>query len=373
MALSARNDDALMSKLGIYVAVLVVGIGLSTMASAEPYLAVSKGMQCSACHSHPAGGGQRSAYGNVYAQTELPAKRVGDSDDFWNGEVLNWLSVGGNLRAGFEAIETPNQPSASEFNINRGTIYLQAKVIPDRLSVYIDQQFAPGSSINREAYVRINSSSKKFHLMAGQFFLPYGLRLQDDSAFIRLVTGVNFFNADRGVQLGYESGPWSTQLSLTNGSGGAGDSDTGKQVSIIANYVRPIWRVGASFNFNDSDVGDRQMQNLFAGIRTGPVAWLAEIDLISDDIPSAGTIDSIAGLFEANWLFRKGNNLKLSYDYFDPDRDFSEDHQSRYSLLWEYTPMQFLQARIGLRIYDGVPQVDTQNREEAFIELHGFF
>ena len=354
-------------------AVLIVGMGFWTTAAAEPYIAVSKGMQCSACHTGPAGGGQRNAFGNVYAQTELPAAHIGGSDELWNGELLKWLTVGGNLRAGFVAVETPNQPSASEFNVNRGTIYLQAKIIPDRLSVYIDQQFAPGSSVNREAYVRINSASKKFHLLAGQFFLPYGLRLQDDTAFIRQATGVNFFNPDRGVQVGYESGEWSTLVSLSNGSGGAGDSDTGKQVSAIANYVRPNWRVGASFNFNDSDVGDRQMQNLFAGFLTGPVAWLAEFDLIQDDVPGGGTSDAIAALLEANWLFLKGNNLKLSYDYFDPDRDISSDEQSRYSLLWEYTPMQFLQVRIGMRLYDGLPQVDSQNRDEAFVELHGFF
>jgi len=35
--------------------------------------------------------------------------------------------------------------------------------------------------------------------------------------------------------------------------------------------------------------------------------------------------------------------------------------------------MQFLQGRIGARSYDGTPQVDDQNRDEFFLELHGFF
>jgi hypothetical protein len=50
-----------------------------------------------------------------------------------------------------------------------------------------------------------------------------------------------------------------------------------------------------------------------------------------------------------------------------------EDHQARWSLLWEYTPMQFLQSRVGVRIYDGIPQVNAQNRDEYFAEIHGFF
>lgn len=115
------------------------------------------------------------------------------------------------------------------------------------------------------------------------------------------------------------------------------------------------------------------MQNVFIGLRTGPVVWLAELDFISDDLPGGSSQDAIAGLIEGNWLFRKGHNLKISYDYLDPDKDVDEDQQVRWSLVWEYMPMQFLQGRFGARIYDGIPQVDSQNRHEFFAEIHGFF
>lgn len=349
-------------------------IAFADIANAEPYLAVYKGMQCAACHSHPAGGGKRTVYGNAYSQTELPTERLGPADaKLWTGEVLDWLSVGGDLRAEYRNVDVPDTSNVSKFDVSRATVYLQARLIPNRLSIYVDQQLAPGSSLNREAYLRLNSRDQRYFLAAGQFFLPYGLRLQDDSAFVRLTTGANFTIPDRGVQVGFESGPWSTQLSVTNGSGGGAETDSGKQVSLVANYVRPLWRFGASFNRNDSDTGDRQMQNLFAGWKTGPIVWLAEVDLIIDDLPGGIERDAIAGLVEGNWLFRRGHNLKVSYDYFDPDDDVSEDHQVRYSIVWEYTPMQFLQGRVGARIYDGIPQVDFQNREEFFAELHAFF
>ena len=347
---------------------------MSKVSVAEPYLAVSKGMKCSSCHSHPAGGGKRNIYGNVFAQSELPAQRVGDDEaELWTGEIVKWLSVGANLRASYNYVDIPNTDSTSEFSVTRGTVYAEATLVPNRLSLYLDLQVAPGSSINREAYVRLNSASKQFHFAAGQFFLPYGLRLQDDSAFIRQVTGINFFSPDRGVQFGYEAGSWSTMLSVTNGSGGGAETDSGKQVSLIANYVRPLWRAGLSFNANDDDAGDRQMQNVFFGLKTGRLVWLAEADLITDDLPNGKEQDSIAGLFEGNWLFRKGHNLKISYDYFDPDKDVDEDQQVRWSLVWEYTVMQFLQGRFGARIYDGIPQIDSQNRNEFFAEIHGFF
>lgn len=344
------------------------------VATAEPYLAVSKGMHCSSCHSHPSGGGKRNVYGNVYAQTELPAQRIGDpSAKLWTGEVFAWLSVGADLRASYESVEVPNAGSESDFDVTRGTVYVEATLVPNRLSIYVDQRFAPDSIENRELYLKWKATDGKFHIAAGQFFVPYGLRLEDDSAFVRQASGVNFNIADRGVQLGYESGPWSTQLSLTNGTGTGSVLDSTDQVSFVTQYVQPLWRAGVSLNANDSDAGDRQMQNVFFGLRTGPLVWLAELDFISDEVPAAPSQDAIAGLLEGNWLFRKGHNLKVSYEYLDPNDSISEDHQVRWSLLWEYTPMQFLQGRLGARFYDGIPQVDVQNRDEFFIELHGFF
>ena len=355
--------------IGLVVAGFAVG-----KASAEPYLAVYKGMQCSSCHSHPAGGGKRTAYGNAFAQTELPAVRVGGDDAaLWTGEVIEWLSVGADARADYRYVDTPGEEAISEFSLARVTVYVQAELIPNRLSLYVDQLVAPGTSRNREAYVRLNSESGRLHFAAGQFFLPYGLRLEDDAAFIRQFTGVNFTNPDRGVQLGYESGPWSTQLSVTNGTGGAPETDTGKQVSWVAQHVRDRWRLGASFNFNDADTGDRQMQNVFIGLRTGAIVWLAEADLITDDLPGGGERDAIATLIEGNWFFRQGHNLKLGYDWYDPDDDVDGQRLERWSAVWEYTPVRFLQGRVGVRIHEGDPLVASQNRDEYFAEIHGYF
>jgi hypothetical protein len=331
-------------------------------------------MQCSSCHSHPAGGGKRNVYGNVFAQTELPARRLGDpSTQLWTGEVFDWLSVGGNLRAAYESVDVPDSQRESDFDVRRGTIYVEADLVPNRLSVYLDGLFAPDDVEERELYLKLKTPDNRFHIAAGQFVLPYGLRLEDDSAFVRQASGINFNTPDRGIQVGYESGPWSTQLSLTNGNGTGSVFESADQLTFVAQYVQQTWRAGVSFNSNDSAGGDRQMQNVFFGLKTGPVAWLGELDFISDDLTGGSSQDAIAGLLESNWLFRRGHNLKISYEYLDPNDSISEDHQVRWSVLWEYTPMQFLQARFGARVYDGPPQFDIQNRDEFFVELHAFF
>jgi hypothetical protein len=356
----------------LVTALIVLVSVLGVPAAAEPYLAVYKGLQCSACHSHPAGGGKRNVLGNAFAQNEMPEQRIGGGD-LWTGNVVKWLGIGGNVRADYRYVDTPSQEETSEFDVNRATLYFEASVIPGRLSVYVDQQVAPGGSLNREAYVKVRNKSGNWHLAAGQFFLPYGLRLEDDTALIRQATGINFNNPDRGVQLGYENGAWSTILSVTNGSGGGSEIDTGKQLSLIGSYVANRWRAGLSLNANDSDAGDRQMGGVYAGLRTGPIAWLAEVDWIRDDLPVGVEQDALASIVEGNWLLMRGHNLKVSYEYFDPDDDIDEDHQVRYSLVYEYSPMQFLQGRAGVRIYDGMPQLAVQNRDEFFLELHGYF
>ena len=354
--------------------VLLLSALLSTTATAEPYLAVAKGMHCSFCHSHPGGGGKRTVYGNAFSQTELPERTLGSPDaPLWTGELGRWFAVGGNLRAGFEYVDTPGLDESSEFGVNRATVYVEATVIPGRLSVYVDQQVGPSASINREAYVRLNDSTGKWWLAAGQFFLPYGIRLQDDSSYVRLAPGVNFDNPDRGLQVGYEAGAWSVIASVTNGSGGGNETDSGKQVSAVASYVQPGWRLGFSGSMNNADGGDREMFGVFGGIRTGPIAWLGAIDRVSDEIPSAQTQHALAGLIEANWMFRQGHNLKASYDVLDPDDDTAGNRVVRYSLVWEYSPLQYLQGRIGVRQYDGPGNTGFLSRETAFVELHGFF
>ena len=354
----------------------VLATALALLASgnpvyAEPYLAVQKGMHCSSCHSHPAGGGKRSVYGNVFAQSELAAHRIG-SGDLWNGEMTKWLAVGADLRASFESVDTPNRSSTSDLDVDRGTIYVEATIIPGRFSVYVDQQVTPDGMENREAYVRINSGNTKWFVTAGQFYLPYGLRLEDDTAFVRLATGINFANSDRGVQGGYNSGAWSTIASVTN-NGGNGRNGSGTQFSLVSSYVQSTWRAGVSVNVNDEGAGKRTMLGLFGGLKTGRIAWLAEIDGISNDVAPGVTTDAFAGLLEANWTVLDKHNLKLSYEYLNPNNDISEDHRVRYSIVWEHAPLQFLQGRAGFRLYDGIPQVDAQNRKVFFVELHGFF
>lgn len=345
-----------------------------SVAHAEPYFAVREGLKCGNCHFNPAGGGMRNAFGNAWAQTALPARRIeGTGTDTWTGAVNRFFALGGNLRANATYTDAPHNDAQSEFDLEEVRAYLAITAVPDRFAVYIDQRLAPGGSTNLEAFARYTMPDQRWNVQAGQFYLPYGLRLEDDSAFIRQVTGIGFATPDRGVQVGFESAAWSAQLAVTNGTASGPEQDEGKQASLRAEYVRNAWRVGAGFNLNDTDAGDRQMQGIFAGIRTGPIAWLAEADYITDESLGPEERKQWVGLLEANWRIAPGQNLKLTAEFFEPDTDVDEDEQNRFSLLWEYVPFQFVQLRVGARIYDGIPQNDLQNRRIYFAQVHGFF
>jgi len=352
---------------GIIVAAL---IGLwSVPLQAEPYLAVQKGMKCMTCHAAPSGGGKRTAYGNAYMQTEMAARTL-DMGPIWTGDFGRYLGIGGNVRGGWSQLDVPGEAASSETDLEEFLAYAEIRAWPGYLTLYVDARLRPNDPVVREQYARLSLAGGRWTLQAGEFFLPYGIRLQDDEAFVRQVPGINFNTPDTGWQIGLERGRWSAQFAVTRGTAGGPEIDSGKQYSLRVEQVRESWRVGASLNLNDSPFGDRQMQNVFAGLRTGPVSWLAEIDLIIDEGSVTGRRESWASLLEANYGYRKGHNLKASYEWFDPDRDVSEDEQLRLSLVWEYSPIQFLQVRLGLRHYDGIPQNPSQNREQVFAQLH---
>jgi hypothetical protein len=366
--MSDRNIVAVC--MGVLLALAAIAPG---SVHAEPYFAVRQGVTCITCHVNATGGGMRNAFGNTWGQRVLPARFIetGAAEN-WTGSLNPYLALGGNLRANASYVDVPNEPSTNDFDIQELRLYLLVEPIPQRFSVYVDQRVAPDNTRNLEAWGRYWFSDHRWYVKGGQMFLPFGLRLEDQSAFVRAASGINLTAPDRGVEVGLETTHWSAQLVVSNGAGAEGgtETDEGKQVTLRAEHVQSAWRAGASFSHNDTDVGDRDLTGVFGGLRTGPIAWLAEADYIEDKGVAAGRRTQWAGLLEANWGYRPGHNLKLTAEYNEPDEDVDDDEQNRWSVVWEYAPVQFLQLRVGAREYDGVAQNDLTF---AFIQLNAYF
>lgn len=356
---------------------------LPTRAHAEPYLAVRAGVNCSACHVNPTGGGKRTDFGALYAQTTLASARINlgagpilSSTDApggaapWTGRVTDWLAIGANLRATEQRTKIPDAATLA-VSQTQARLYVELKPIGDRLVLYADQRVSPSPTTNREAYALLWFADRRAYLKGGRMFVPFGLRIEDDSAFVRQVSGVNFNSSDNGLEGGVEWGPWSASVALTEPV--ARGSSKPRPLSVIANFVQPDWRAGLSLSENTGAGPDRRMQSVFGGLRTGIVSWLAAAVYVTETGTPIGRLEQWASLVEANVEFARGHNLKLTLEHHDPDVDVREDHRERYSLVWEFTPFQFTQLRLGVRHNDGIPQNKPQNAREWFAQWHAFF
>jgi hypothetical protein len=340
-------------------------------ARAEPYLAVDQGQKCIACHVNPTGGGLRNAYGVHFARNGLAATTLPDSVPGWDGGVGDWLRLGGDLRWSSTRTEVPQQPRQRSAGTDQLRVYADLTLPGERVQLYVDEQLSPGKATTQEAYVRLNGEARMWHLKGGQIYLPFGWRLQDSTAFVRAVSGIGMSTPERGAELGVEVGDWSAQLALTrplHPPPGSSDRQTTAQVV----WMQSWGRIGASAASARSTAGKRQAWALYGGLRTGPVAWLGEVDLVRDTGYPEGRRSLLAALGELNWKVAQGHNLKLTAERFDPDRRVREDHKVRRSLVYEFTPLPAIQLRMGVRQYRGIPQSPPDNRRSGFVEVHGF-
>ena len=132
-------------------------------------------------------------------------------------------------------------------------MYLGVTMIPDRLLFYMDEKVAPDAAVNREAWAMYRFGGERWYLRAGRMTLSYGLRLQDQQAFVRQVSGINMDTPDNGMELGYRAGPWDAQFAVSNGAaGGAPDGQMTRlhhqlhhsQRIAIAQNMRSVHQIG---------------------------------------------------------------------------------------------------------------------------------
>lgn len=357
-------------------------IFLCLQSFAEPYLAFKNNLPCAACHVNPIGGGARNTYGAYYGTNVLP-QNGGSPVLFDAGNLSETFRVGANFRANYEQTEFDNdsrtKAAASQdsqgFQTQTGQIYLVLQPKDSRFSLYIDEQVAPGGALNRETFVlaRLMDGS---YFKAGKIMLPYGIRLQDNSAFIRQASGINFNNSDNGVELGLQYTQALINFAVTNGSSGLTNDDKRMQYLLRSEYIGNNWRAGASAIVNDAELGQRTMYNIFGGFNWLGLTFLAEVDQIKDESVShvVGSYETQrVSFFEVNRELFKGLNLKLTTEYLDPDTHIAENQRTRHSLLVEYTPFANIQIRGGVRSGKDIPQRVQGNYSNLFAQVHFYY
>lgn len=386
--------------------VAAVVIGAAGAATAEPYFAVREGQKCSACHVNMTGGGMRTSFVAAHAKEILKYPNwfapLTKPTDAFTGEINQWVAIGGDLRVDATAV-MQDEPNASgtvpnnkafrsrleefDLEVDEAVGYLEVRLIPDLLTFYLDQRFAP-STDTREVW-GMAYLPWDIYVKAGKMFLPYGLQLQDDESFIRggrngsASTGFSFNVSQPAFELGWEPGPVAFAGAVSQGI--VDDRDvqvTGTVYSLFTDV--PVVR-SVLLGLSGSRVGgsgdETALFGFFTGFNLGRFTYLGEVDFGHYDFtnPTTGRGDS-AGTFitysEGNYLLFDWLNVKAAFDYADYDGSLpraGDDAENRVSFGVEPFLARFLQLRFFYRVTNGVESLPSHNQGLWITELHMFF
>lgn len=336
-------------------------------ALAEPVLAARTGLGCASCHLNRTGGGGRTAYGSGYGARTLPWMKLAEGHGLFDGAIGDRVRIGFDGRGGYYATFRDPGPYIGEAKLTEADLYLGVELVKDRLSIYVNEHVAPGGAASREAFGLFALDRAGFYVKGGKFFLPFGLRLQDDEAATRRATGFTFETADIGVETGFDTGSWSGSLSVTNGTFGGAEADNGKQYCVSGARVFTLGRFGLSASFNDLPAGAKSsLAGAFGTYRVGPIVVLAEADVIENDDGMNPKRRGGAGHIEVDALAHAGLTLRLFGGASDLDRGDGTTRGTQWGIGIDWTPLPGLQIRSTYR-------VKSDADDQAFVEAHVYF
>ena len=376
----------------------VLAVLIASRARAEPYLMVRAGAKCSACHTNQTGGGKRTPFAHIHAhdiEHDLDLLPIPPGVKPFNGELNSYVSFGGDLRVRNTTVfqDRPNAqgrvPENNAFrrrvesnrsSVNEFLLYGQVDLWPDLVTVYADEDFTSGAN-NREVFGLIRGFLPwDTYVKAGRLFPAFGLRVQDDQAFIRTRSGFTFQNPDEGGEVGIAPGPFFLASSVTNGRNSvAGPKDVQatvngygvfEDVPVVRNVV-----AGASFARQSNK---RNVSAFYGGSNLWRLTYLGELDIIDDrTLATRDKRDRFAAYGEADLLLLDWLNLRGTFEFVKVSRDRD---QTRYGIGAEPFINRVIQPRIVYRINNGpnikgaggVPLGPSLNTDELWIELHLF-
>jgi hypothetical protein len=357
-------------------------------AHAEPHFSARTGLRCSRCHVSPTGGGKRTAYGVLFEQTELTMSGAGPRSfiapastspgggsrllpGLATGELTDWMAVGADLRLVNQT--TFGAEPGNSFEATEGTLYLEVRPWPGRVVLYLDEELGAGGARNREAWGMVRGPWATY-LRGGRFLPPFGLRILDDAAYTRRVTGVNFTNPDLGLEAGIDWGPLFFAVALSNGSfAPGGDTDNFKALWALAELNFSLLRVGLSGNYNPGDAGCRAMGGVFAALRLARLVVQGELDLIGErpgDQTRWGA--GLASYVELDLAITKGVTLRASWDFTDADLALRQDRRQRFRFGLDLFPLRMVEVKLGyvLRQSETIDPIDAADLLEAVLHVY---
>lgn len=346
----------------LIIALFVYHAGLEAL----PKFASRLNLNCQSCHVNPTGGGMRNIFGaTLYGRDELPVPTWQEDfalDDFTT-ELNSFISIGVDLRSVYYYQQDPLAPRSSFIHMQTD-LYVSARL--SRKSVLV---LSKGIGDRFEAYGIANILPTKGFVKVGWFTPAFGIRMDDHNIFVREKTLFAFNGGqDAGIEAAFAPGPFLVLGSLTNGSTGMRDIDKFKallgRVEFKQEFGQVGMRIGGSYYNNATSQGVATLMGGFTMVSVGKnLALLAEADWKKNySNATLLTRTSFISFFEANYVLTQGIDLKLGYDFYDPDVDRKTGSQSRIVFGFEFFPIPGFELRPFYVIRNETP-TDSQNNQ----------
>jgi hypothetical protein len=352
---------------------------------ALPLYAARQGFPCSTCHFDPQGGGPRNEFGFLYEKNRHAlTPDVGKWADLVLANKLgDALYFGTNMRQQYTYVAEVGapDPAVSTFFPMQGALYATFAPHPNLMLNY-----AHDLRQTRDAWGMIHGLPMGLYFRAGQFRVPFGLRIDDHTggmrAGFREATAGSFGTSgflpydprdvEGGLEVGFTPAPgWLTSAAITNG--GPAFANRAQALSGKVAYFTGRYIGGFSVYHNVASSTKRRdlRGSFYGGLNVAePIQLLAEVGLGRVD-DGAGTLEDPRGLYlEADVRLARAWLVRAKYDFIDLDHRVAGRAQERYTLETDFTPVPFADLKLSLRRV--VPE-DAPDENQLLLQWHFYY
>lgn len=368
-----------MKRLALFLFLLTF---IAVTADALPKFATRQGAKCQSCHINPTGKGMRSTFGSTYGREELTMSTFKEETDIeeFSPMLNDYFTVGMDYRTLFYFRE---QNSTSSFFQMQGDLYLDLR-LNKKFRIYFDKGLYSGFEVFGLAKVL----PMEGYIKLGNFVPSYGLKMDDHNLLIRSGAffplnpaiaaypgGLGFGQGaeDTGLELGFSPGILTVNVGVFNGKRGglAGTGGTKNKAVVVradANVQTDLVNFNAGGSFynqpNSTGPGKTRIIGGFGVISLdNNLTIQGEYDILTTFNTALNKEVSGNILYgELNYLITSGIDLKLGYEFYDPNLDLKDGSITRFTVGAEIFPLTGVEVRPLYRINQEKP-ADLKNNE----------
>ncbi len=374
-----------------YAVIVVASFFCFSQAFSLPRFAVLTGAKCQSCHINPSGGEMRQAFGVQYGREQLPVPEWSKEysiDDFSN-LLGNVLGVGADFRTLYFSQKATSATTDAFFQM-QGDLYLNFRVAR-KVNLFFNKGLYSGF----EVFALLGVLPANGSVKVGKFVPAYGTKLDDHTTFIRTYTGFSPELARpelTGVELNVSPGPITVTGGVFNSTDGFGAAEVNTKAYLgrvegMFGADGPVhFGLGGNVWYNatvpqsvlqlinqvatvpTSGTPKSTLYGGFGSFSVGRLAVFGEADWMQlrSDLP---TTKSFVCYLEGDYPIVTGLDLKLAYDFYDPDVNLQTGSITRYTAGFEFFPFPGVEVRPLYRVLHSA-NANLQNEFDMLLHLY---